>query len=188
MKQRHMYSLMDGGFTTIQVKFDGPTRAKPSDKPRPWDVPEVDTYTYKVRLDANVAEGDDVLVLVNGAYKVVRVVKVDASPVIDLDADFQYQWIVQRVNREAYDAEVKREAAFNEAMLEVERVKQREQFVQSFRDALPEGSAARALFDQTTGAYQLSGISPVTPPSPPYTPTEPPVQPWAGHADPVQEQ
>lgn len=81
---------------------------------------------------------------------VARVVSIDASAQIDVDADFDYRWAVQRVDTSAYDARVAKEQSFSGMMLDVERTRQREALLEDMRKHLPEGSAARALFEDAT--------------------------------------
>lgn len=80
------------------------------------------------------------------------VCRLDAEPQIDIDADFDYKWIVQKLDTTEYDQRVANEKVFADSMLAIERTRQRELMVQGFKDTLPEGSEARALFDRTVGA------------------------------------
>ena len=152
MKHRHLLALMQSGFTTIEVIFDGPTD---------FEVQRVGdmrarrlgqkTYTYKARLSDGIKEGDHVVVdSPSRGLTLVTVVAVHSTPKIDLDAPFTYKWIVQKVDRTAYDTTMEQEAEFAQAMLEVERVRQREVLLQEFTKHLPEDSKARAMFDNAT--------------------------------------
>lgn len=80
---------------------------------------------------------------------VAQVTRVDAKPRIELDAPFAYKWIVQKIDRSRYDNLLAQEAEFKEALVEVERIKQREAVMKSFQEVLPEGSEARKLFENT---------------------------------------
>jgi len=178
VKNKHLYALLDQSYTTIGVVFARDERPDlqqappaPGHQPQglrqagrkapPWGrpddgVPTPKAYTYKVPRDEAIAIDD--YVVVHGEHSglaIGRVVRVDADPRIDVDAPYDYKWIVQRVDRETYQRRVDAERAFSDAMLNVERVRQREQLVQGFKDNLPEGSEARRLFEQTVGA--LSG-------------------------------
>jgi len=121
-------------------------------------------YIYKVPKTWNVEAGDALVVLnTNNQLRIVTVVKVDTAPDIDPDADFTYKWAVGKVDLHEYNDLVNKEKRFSDSMLEIERTKQRESLVNSFRDSLPEGSEARKLFEQTTAS-----LSP--PPPPPSAP------------------
>lgn len=159
MKHKHLFSLLDTTFTTVHVVFGGPIVDIEEDQydfrapPRPAKAPSApQTYVYKVPKDWNVEKNDVLVVERNGGMNLVHVVRVDGEPDIDLDANFDYKWAVQKVDRSAYDALVEKEKGFQDTMLNVERVKQRESLLQSFRESLPEGSEARRLFEQTTAS------------------------------------
>jgi hypothetical protein len=181
MKQKHLVSLLQKGFTTIQVQFphgdpsEAPkvTMAMPPMAPTPWSEPHpthrtaqqprprVFAFTYKAKLPAP-AVGDQVLVdTSNQGLVVANVVGVDPVPRIDMDADFDYKWIVQRVDRTEYDAAVAQELAFADTLQAVEAEKQREEMVASFQARLPEGSAARSLFDRAL--LDMNGGQPPSP-------------------------
>lgn len=186
MKQKHMFSLLDQTFTTVQVHIHGDKAPIPQ-KPRyvqryergdldpealrgahwsPPVDPGVRTYTYKVPKTWGIKVGDLLVVPTRGTVGFGNVVTVDEFPVIDVDADFVYQWAVQRVDFEYHNELVENERKFGETIQEVERVKQRESLLTSFRESLPEGSAARALFESTTAQLQ----APPVPQAPPAAP------------------
>lgn len=195
MKQKHLYSLLDQTYTTVKVAFtdqilpagtydnpnidlgeydsgSGASRTnlgqvrKPGKTP-PWGGDRGRGYTYKVPLSWNVKEGETLIVLTpQNGLKFVHVVSVDDKPDIDVDADFEYRWAVQKVDLTEFQELTLKEENFGRQMLEVERVKQRESLLESFRNSLPEGSAARTLFEQTTATLQ----APVPPQAPPAAP------------------
>lgn len=192
MKQKHMFSLLDQTFTTVHVHIHGdkaPIPQKPRDRERfergaldadavrharwtPPVDPGVRTYVYKVPKVWGIKEGETLVVPARGEIAFATVVIVDEFPVIDVDADFTYQWAVQRVDFEHHNELVENERKFGETIQEVERVKQRESLLESFRSSLPEGSAARALFESTTISLQA--------PPPPQTPPSAPAAPSSG--------
>lgn len=177
MKQRHLYSLLDQSYTTIMVVYPNtvampappPTQSSIAAKRKPGDsVPawgalpqasapwaqdphyEGKRYTYKVPRDTPV-EVDDFVVVHSDkrGLHIARVVQVHPTPQIDVDASFDYKWIVQRIDRSAYQARLDAERVFADAMLDIERVRQREMMLNGFHENLPEGSEARKLFDTT---------------------------------------
>lgn len=183
MKHKHIFSLLDKTFTTVRVAFDNDAAsyyaqqpAKAAKAPPPpgmapaWEAPETFpgmTYVYKVPLDWHATKGQQALVERSGRISVVTIMEVHDTPDIDVDADHDYKWLVQLVDLSAYDELVEREKQFGKAMLEVERTKQREELVNSFRSTLAPGSAALALFEQTASSLTIDMPAPVTPPSAP---------------------
>lgn len=195
MKQKHLFSLLDQTYTTIKVAFtdqilpagtyddgridlgeydsgNGAARTNLGEvrrkgKTPPWGGDRGRGYTYKVPLAWDVKEGETVIVLTpQSGLKFAHVVSVDEKPDIDVDADFDYRWAVQKVDLTEFQELTLKEQQFGAQMLEVERVKQRESLLESFRSSLPEGSAARTLFEQTTASL-----------SPPTAPQAPPAAP-----------
>lgn len=181
MKTKHMLSLLQEGYTTIHVSespmaFD-PTkpmheqnapwqgharevpmyRGAPSQQPphhpqQPSAQPEPQGYTYKASLDDNIKQGDQVVIMnPRGELKCAFVINVDPVAKIDVDADFDYKWIVCKIDLDIYNARVNQEAEFNHALLEIERQKQRDLLKKDFKDNLDPDSAAYSLFE---GAVQ----------------------------------
>jgi hypothetical protein len=169
VKQKHLYSLLDSSYTTVLVVFGAAVRLEAPGSPvqeepllagaAPRRNSEIlrdrdyrdRTYIYKVPKDAGVKVDDAVVVdSPSNGLTIARVVEVHSAPQIDLDAPFEYKWIVQKIDRTDYDQRIAREREFADKMLEVERVKQRESVLQDMREHLPENSEARRLFDSAT--------------------------------------
>jgi len=188
MKQKHLYSLLDQSYTTIKVVFtqeqvsaprapQAPRQARDAASEAatrasiPWAMPEQTyhgkAYTYKVARDVEVKVDDFVVVYSDARGLVIaRVVEVHETPQIDVDASFDYKWIVQRIDREAYQRRVDAERVFSDSMLQVERVRQRESMLRGFHENLPEGSEARRLFDSTIQALQAPTVDHAPPAAP----------------------
>ena len=151
INHNHILSLLQTGFTTIAVAFDYNADADTDPVLRARNrSTRVKEYSYKALLTDNIKVGD--LVVVDSPSEgliIVQVIRVDAKPRIELDAPFAYKWIVQKIDRSRYDNLLAQEAEFKEALVEVERVKQREAVMKSFQEVLPEGSEARKLFETT---------------------------------------
>lgn len=175
MKNRHMLSLLQSGYTTLQVAFTeretSPIAMPPSTAgmaPAPWQQPightfqddrgrvrPLQSYTYKTR-DLSIKVGDRVIVedlKSKTGLTIGAVVNVDVAPVIDVDADFDYKWIVQRVDMGAYERVLQDEAEFNATLQEVERQHQRDELVAKMTAHLPEGGVARTMFDEAIARF-----------------------------------
>jgi len=160
VNHNHILSLLQTGFTTIQVTFSNeevvgtkqPDQAFPNRTRRR----QVQTYTYKALETDNIQPGDCVIVdSPHEGLQIVTVTHVDTKPNIDLSAPFPYKWVVQKVDRSRYDDLLKQEQSFKDALVEVERVKQREEVLASFKEHLPANSEARKLFDTTIESVQV---------------------------------
>ena len=187
MKHKHMFSLLDQSFTTVRVIFNAEAQLQDSPLMRagpernklttPWRDngdgshahPTGRSYVYKVPKSWDVQVEQHLVVVDRGGdLAVVFVVQVDSAPDIDVDAAYDYKWAVAKVDMTEFHDLNRREKQFGEAMLEIERTKQRESLVASFRDSLPEGSEARRLFEQTTSSLGAPTIEhpPVQPSAP----------------------
>lgn len=165
MKTKHIMTLLQEGFTTVTVQFmDGrgvPVKKAAVTSSAPWQanpappMPQASTprydntrlYTYKVLLKDNVQPNDTVVVIVGNEMVLVKVVEVHELPQIDLDADYDYKWIVQRIDTDAYDKMQEKETQFQQAMVEVERVKQREKVKQEMEQLLIDSPVAKGIFE-----------------------------------------
>lgn len=116
--------LLTEGYTTVCVKF------KETD---------VKTYTYKVMKSDNVVAGDSVVVnSPSQGLVVVTVVEAHVEPRIDINANFKYQWIVQKVDTTNYKKRSDLEERLAQSLLEIERQKQRQQLAMELRAQMPE--------------------------------------------------
>lgn len=116
--------LLTEGYTTVNVRF------KETD---------TKTYTYKVMKSDGVAAGDSVVVnSPSHGLVVVTVVEAHVEPRIDINANFKYQWIVQKVDTAAYKKRLDLEERLSQSLLEVERQKQRQQLAMELRAQMPE--------------------------------------------------
>lgn len=152
MKHKHLLSLLQTDYVTVQVSFNSHTH-KGMHLPQQINfgdsVDLVDKYgklyTYKC-ADLTIKAGELAIVHVAGGFKLVTVMVVDKEPQIDLDADFTYQWIVQKVDTTTYDKLNESEAKFNKALVEVEKVSQRDLLMKKVTEGLPEDSPVHQLF------------------------------------------
>lgn len=108
------------------------------------------TYTYKAPNNLKIAIGDKVVVKVGDELKIVTVVKVGEP--FDLNADFDYKPIVQKIDTTIYDALMDQEAKVRELILEAETKHQTELALSAYKSVFPEGSEARIAFDRAVEA------------------------------------
>lgn len=184
MKQKHLLSLLQQGMTTVQVTFLAPrpgakTGGMPPPAPMPmapagswspprqtmpWEEappPAVQTYTYKAPIGL-LRAGDTVVVAdAHSPYGLAlgNVHAVDPVARIDVDADFDYKWIVQRVDTTEYEQHVHEERNFADTMQAVEATRQREELMQTMANHLPQGSQAREQFDAAIAQFSVSRVT-----------------------------
>lgn len=130
MPIRDKILLLTEGYTTIVVNFPGSTNP----------------YTYKAMIDECIIDGD--AVVVNSPSKgltVVTVTEVHATPQIDINSNFVYQWIVQKVDTTKYKKRKELEDRLAESLLQMERQKQREALAAEVRAAIGEDTMKQIL-------------------------------------------
>jgi hypothetical protein len=122
---RHAFSMLDDSYRTVGVQFlgeDGDINA-PSIRSK--------TYVYKAPKTWELVAGDFALVMVNTALKIVRICEIHAEPQIDLEAQYPYKWLVQKIDMSEYDALMTREQEFDAFAKDHARQVQRRLFVES---------------------------------------------------------
>lgn len=55
-------------------------------------------YTFKAEVDNNLQVGDYAIVHANHALKIVKIVQVHDTPNIDINAKFEYKWVIQKID------------------------------------------------------------------------------------------
>jgi len=99
MKQTTILSLLQTGYTTVNVSYDVNTTAAKNC---------AQCYTFKTHLKL---VDDDLVVVPNGpGFKICRVMEVHKEPKIDLEATYEYKWIASRLNLADYYLIVEKEA------------------------------------------------------------------------------
>lgn len=106
--------------------------------------PGAKTWTY-VTDNPAVAVGDTVIVDAEGKIKLVKVVKVDAEAKIEPNSDIVYKWIIGRVDMDAYQATLKRNADLEALVAEASRNHMRRSFRQVVLDSLENGTRDKVL-------------------------------------------
>lgn len=119
MKQRHLISLMCKDYDTVSVVFQ-------KDSNRPATPSTGKRYIYKC-LKGTPLVGDIAIVEVGEQLAFVKIVEVHATPQIDFDADYDYRWLVQYVNRKSYDNRAASEKKFAEGIAMAESAHQLKQ-------------------------------------------------------------
>lgn len=137
MNNRHLMTLLQENYTTVEAIFTG----KQSDA----DNPDLKRYTYKIPLNAGYVEGDFAVVVSPSGLTVVMIVKIHQKPKIDLDSEFTYKWLVQRLDLTEYEERQQKEETFLEMLTDIERTHQRNILLNKFQECLDEES--RALFE-----------------------------------------
>lgn len=140
MQHRHLISLLQEHYTTVKCEFQVGSRC----------------YTFKVSREtaATLKEGDLVVVAASEnssnstfGYAIVRVKEIDNEPDIDLDANYAYKWIVQKIDLDSYNAQVLREKELTKKLQHLERISQRERIVKQMESTMLPGGEGQKLLN-----------------------------------------
>lgn len=93
MTNKYRIELFQDNFTTVNVCFGNYPLNQAKNKP---------IYTYKVPNTLQLVAGDFAVVQVGTDMKVVTVLEVHDTPKINYNADFDYTWIVSKIETTEY--------------------------------------------------------------------------------------
>lgn len=185
MLNRNAVSLMQENMTTIQVEInpktspDGallhsavqPAPAEfpdsnayhhhPRSAPMPAAPAQFQVYTFKINTSEFPVIGDHVVVSTTKGMRVGVIREVHASPQIDLHADYDYKWVVGKINMDDYLATLHREKAFTTALEEIERQKQREEVRKSFAESMGDSDLLTNMFNGAISSLNQKLEAPV---------------------------
>lgn len=114
-------------------------------------------YTFIVPIDVKLVVGDICAVYgVDGEIKLVKCASVDELPDVEYKGKITYQWIVQKIDIEAFNKRNEERKAFSQLIDRVERVRQREELIRDAAKNLPVDGESRALFEQFAGSYGMN--------------------------------
>lgn len=102
MKTVNIASLLMDNCKTVDVRFASSEKQ----------------YTYKTTEDFEV--GDYAVANTPNGVKTVRITAVHKVPQIDINSNYEYQWLVCKVDFQKYDELIEKESLFSEQLLELE--------------------------------------------------------------------
>ena len=118
-------------------------------------------YTYLMPYAMDLRVGDAVVVPVTGnGFKIGQVIAVDAQPDLNLDAPFQYKWVVGKVDFQAYNERLMMEDRIGAKVQDLERENLRKNLVAGLMESM--GSEAVGLIGALVGA-QVPEVKTVQP-------------------------
>lgn len=146
MKNNHIIALLQTDYTTVQVVFpDGLSQKK--------------LYTYKVPTAWNVQVEDTLVVdTPRNGLCLVSVVAVHTEANINTDVEWTYKWAVSRVDLAEYQDRLQREETANKLLLEIARIKAREQVVKDLEMFIGDDAGAK---NKLTAVKQLLSGAPI---------------------------
>ena len=83
-------------------------------------------YTFKAEVDSGLVVGDFAVVHANDALKIVKIVQVHATPNIDINARYEYKWVVQKIDFTAFKTRHKEQKGINDMLTALEIAERQE--------------------------------------------------------------
>lgn len=184
MDNKHLLSLLQTNFRTVHVIFEDSSVYPGANEPAPWDAQPANAqprrkdvpsapqrattqhtpqraYVYKCHNSMVVEQGQQAVVMTDGGMRIVTVVKVDDFADIDLNADYDYKWVVSVIDTTVYDDLLDKEAKFNRLVTEARRTKVREETLASFKSVLPTEGEAAKLFHEAFNLFDVNNAKPI---------------------------
>lgn len=152
---RNLPTMLQTGVVLVRVVFDPLNQIQLDALSKVKDFKNLSqkSFTYKAPESYNVKPGDYVVVEgPDGDFKIVRAIKVGEP--IDLNANYDYKFIVQKIDTRGYDACVAQETNIRAMLLAAEQQRQKEEVIESYKKAYPEGSQARKDLEAALEAGQ----------------------------------
>ena len=135
---QHLIALLQKNYTTVGVKF----------QPQPGnDGNKVYTYKVPLSLAKELAKDDLLVVPARDGFAVVKVVEIHEAPQIDVKQPLALKWIVQKVDRAAYDDQTTREAEAVKQVEVAERRRAQEEALQTLLGSSEDREAFLALIN-----------------------------------------
>lgn len=143
IKVGHLINVLQSGYVTIGVQF----------KKDRCDYAGQD-YTYKCPESLAPAVGDEFIVEApSNGYTVVKCIRVDPVPMLDLSSNFTYKWVVQKIDAAAYLNHREKEKALYNALTKARIQAARDQAMNEIRQTLEGSSTAMELFDKAMADF-----------------------------------
>ncbi|MDO4223123.1 MAG: hypothetical protein Q4D05_03725 [Acinetobacter sp.] len=140
--------LLQEHYTTVRVVFDD-ICVHSLHKPTAVNDKNHDfSYTYKIDKAIDVQVGDWVIVPARDTLKIVQVVEVHDEPQLDLNAKYQYKWVVQKVDTHAYVQRLEEEERLMSVLQRLHWVEQQQKLHQRLQNAQKEDKQLSSLLSK----------------------------------------
>jgi len=141
MRQTQVLSLLQTGYTTVAVSFNCDAEV--------LNLRNNKLYTFKTNI-LDFKEGDLAVIPSNGGgFIVVRIIDAHKEPQIDLDADYDYKWVVCKVDIDDYNAILATEEDALKQLRVLERNKQQKEAKENFQEVY--GTDELPMLDYSKG-------------------------------------
>lgn len=92
-------------------------------------------YSYKVDTRLNLVKGDLAVVHANNGLSIVQISQVDETPQLDPKANFNYKWVVDKIDLTGFKARLDEEQALKQLLAKLNHAEQQKQLLERIETA-----------------------------------------------------
>ena len=138
MKSTQLLNLLQTEYNTVTVSFEG------------------GHYKFKCDKAIQLAPFDHVVCDTARGFALGVVYEVVNEPVLQGNDAHEWKWIVSKVDFTGHELRKKQESEFKKSMADVELLRKQDEALKQYRNSLPEGSAARQVFENAVAAVAVT--------------------------------
>lgn len=139
-----IFNLLDENHTTARVVFSTETGTYLAHSKK---------YSYKVPRAWNLEKGELLVVSARGFFHVVKVAVVDLNP--DMVGLSRLSYAIQKVDLTEHDAAGEREEKFRDALVQVERQKQKDELILTLEEQAKSPTPAGDMLREALGLLRV---------------------------------
>ncbi len=113
-------------------------------------------YTFKAEVDSGLAVGDYAVVHAQNALKIVKIVQVHAAPAIDINAKFEYKWVIQKIDFSAFKARHSEQKQIHEMLNALEIAERREALMDRLNKMSDKDDGFKQVLKDTLAMLKLN--------------------------------
>lgn len=111
-------------------------------------------YRYKADTRLNLAKGDLAVVHANNGLTIVQISHVDAMPQLELSANFNYKWVIDKIDLTSFKARLNEEQALKQLLAKLAHVEQQKQLLERIEIASQSDDELAKLWQQLKHASE----------------------------------
>lgn len=109
-------------------------------------------YTFKAEIDSDFQVGDYAVVHARDELKIVKIVQVHHTPKIDIHANFEYKWVIQKINFDAFKSRHQEQKRIDELLSALEIAERQKALLDRLNKLANENSAFKELMETVLDA------------------------------------
>ncbi|MDO5651072.1 MAG: hypothetical protein Q4G13_02910, partial [Moraxella sp.] len=111
-------------------------------------------YTFKAEIGSDFQVGDYAVVHARNELKVVRIVQVHDTPMIDVNANFEYKWVIQKIDFAPFKKRHAEQKRIGQTLAKLDIIERREVLMTRLKKAMAQddefASEVQAIITQLT--------------------------------------